>query len=264
MGVSPLCAACECSVPVGAAIVGASTLAPGARAVPADAVRRRRRRRRPPVFAIRHLAIVGQHRVPWRAHRCHARRTAPSSSIEKTRRFPPGTHIAQPGAMHLSEAPYPSSSTRREFCCVPANSFRSPRSAAACRRVAAAARRPVRRLRCRRFPARSRAERSRSPSSGVAIGDSRLACCGDGDGHRGDRHLSRLRAHGAGPPSTTVTAVCTHEACAVTGDRAATRYVCPCHGSQYTTSGAVVQGPAVSPLREFPTIFANNVVTISV
>ena len=62
---------------------------------------------------------------------------------------------------------------------------------------------------------------------------------------------------------TTVTAVCTHEACAVTVfDN--NRYVCQCHGSQYTTSGAVVQGPAVSLLREFPTAFANNVVTISV
>jgi cytochrome b6-f complex iron-sulfur subunit len=62
---------------------------------------------------------------------------------------------------------------------------------------------------------------------------------------------------------TTVTAVCTHEGCAVTGF-ANSRYVCPCHGSEFTTTGAVVQGPAVSPLRQFPTAFASNVVTISV
>lgn len=61
----------------------------------------------------------------------------------------------------------------------------------------------------------------------------------------------------------TVTAVCTHEACAVNGFTGS-RYVCPCHGSEFTTSGAVVQGPASSPLRQFPTTFADNVVTVSV
>ena len=62
---------------------------------------------------------------------------------------------------------------------------------------------------------------------------------------------------------TTVTAVCTHEGCAVTGF-ASSRYVCPCHGSEFSTSGAVVQGPASSSLRQFPTTFDSNVVTISV
>jgi cytochrome b6-f complex iron-sulfur subunit len=64
---------------------------------------------------------------------------------------------------------------------------------------------------------------------------------------------------------TAVTAVCTHEGCAVTGFDGA-RYVCPCHGSTFTTSGAVVQGPASSPLRQFPATFdaTGNVVTISV
>lgn len=62
---------------------------------------------------------------------------------------------------------------------------------------------------------------------------------------------------------TTVTAVCTHEGCAVSGF-ANSLYVCPCHGSEFSPSGAVVQGPAVSALRQFPTTLANNVVTISV
>jgi cytochrome b6-f complex iron-sulfur subunit len=62
---------------------------------------------------------------------------------------------------------------------------------------------------------------------------------------------------------TTVTAVCTHEGCAVSGF-ANSLYVCPCHGSEFSTSGAVVQGPAASALRQFPTAFANSIVTISV
>jgi cytochrome b6-f complex iron-sulfur subunit len=62
---------------------------------------------------------------------------------------------------------------------------------------------------------------------------------------------------------TALTAVCTHEGCAVSGF-ANSVYVCPCHGSEFNTSGGVVQGPASSPLRQFPTTFASNVVTISV
>ena len=62
---------------------------------------------------------------------------------------------------------------------------------------------------------------------------------------------------------TALTAVCTHEACTVTGfDNQI--YVCPCHGSEYSTSGAVVKGPAPAALRQFPTRFANNVLTITV
>jgi cytochrome b6-f complex iron-sulfur subunit len=61
----------------------------------------------------------------------------------------------------------------------------------------------------------------------------------------------------------TVTAVCTHEGCAVSGF-ANSRYVCPCHGSEFSTTGAVVMGPASSALRQFPTTFSSNVVTISV
>ena len=72
-----------------------------------------------------------------------------------------------------------------------------------------------------------------------------------------------LIAHTAQSAFTAVTAVCTHEGCAVTGFANAL-YVCPCHGSEFSTSGAVVQGPAASPLRQFPTTFAGTVVTISV
>ena len=62
---------------------------------------------------------------------------------------------------------------------------------------------------------------------------------------------------------TAVTAVCTHEGCAVTGF-ANSLYVCSCHGSEFNTSGSVVKGPAASALRQFPAAFAGNVVSISV
>jgi cytochrome b6-f complex iron-sulfur subunit len=62
---------------------------------------------------------------------------------------------------------------------------------------------------------------------------------------------------------TALTAVCTHEACIVTGFQSGV-FVCPCHGSQYSTSGQVQQGPATRALRSFATQFTNNVLTITV
>ena len=61
---------------------------------------------------------------------------------------------------------------------------------------------------------------------------------------------------------TALTSLCTHQDCTITGFLNS-RYVCPCHLSQFSTSGSVVQGPAVAPLRQFATAFANNVLTIT-
>jgi cytochrome b6-f complex iron-sulfur subunit len=62
---------------------------------------------------------------------------------------------------------------------------------------------------------------------------------------------------------TALTAVCTHEACTVSNYQNQV-YECPCHGSEYTTSGTVVRGPAQRSLTTFATTFANNVLIISV
>jgi len=61
---------------------------------------------------------------------------------------------------------------------------------------------------------------------------------------------------------TALTAICTHEGCTVTGFQNGT-YVCPCHGSQFSTTGRVVMGPASVALRQFPTQFSNGTLTIS-
>jgi cytochrome b6-f complex iron-sulfur subunit len=59
-----------------------------------------------------------------------------------------------------------------------------------------------------------------------------------------------------------LTAVCRHQGCTVSAYQNQV-YQCPCHGSQYSTSGTVVMGPATSPLRQFATHFAGNVLTIT-
>jgi cytochrome b6-f complex iron-sulfur subunit len=62
---------------------------------------------------------------------------------------------------------------------------------------------------------------------------------------------------------SAVTAVCTHQGCTINGFENQI-FVCPCHGSRFSTSGAVVAGPATRALQQFATEFSNNVLTIDV
>jgi cytochrome b6-f complex iron-sulfur subunit len=73
---------------------------------------------------------------------------------------------------------------------------------------------------------------------------------------------SFLVARTAQDTFAALTAVCTHQGCIITGYQSST-YGCPCHGSEFSTTGAVKNGPAASPLRQFTTQLVNNVLTIS-
>ena len=59
-----------------------------------------------------------------------------------------------------------------------------------------------------------------------------------------------------------MTSTCTHDTCTIDGFTDA-RFVCPCHGSQFSTSGAVLAGPASRALRTFSSSFANGVLTFT-
>ena len=62
---------------------------------------------------------------------------------------------------------------------------------------------------------------------------------------------------------SALTAICTHEQCTVSGF-ASNQFVCPCHGSRFTTAGAVANGPATRSLQSYATQFANGVLTFAV
>ncbi|GAA2156723.1 MULTISPECIES: FAD-dependent oxidoreductase [Glycomyces] len=49
-----------------------------------------------------------------------------------------------------------------------------------------------------------------------------------------------------------VSATCTHMGCIVAFNDAERTWECPCHGSRYATSGAVLQGPTTKPLEPHP------------
>ncbi len=45
--------------------------------------------------------------------------------------------------------------------------------------------------------------------------------------------------------------ICTHQSCTVAYNSTADRIDCPCHGSQYSINGTVIQGPAPSSLKTY-------------
>ena len=74
---------------------------------------------------------------------------------------------------------------------------------------------------------------------------------------------SFLVAHAGQNTYTALNATCTHEGCVVNGFEGG-RYVCPCHGSQFATSGAVVMGPAARALSQYPTQVSGTTLTFTV
>lgn len=59
------------------------------------------------------------------------------------------------------------------------------------------------------------------------------------------------------------TSICTHQQCDVSSYTNG-RLVCPCHNSQFDSSGRVVSGPAPAPLAEFPTSYNSSSRTLTV
>ncbi len=74
---------------------------------------------------------------------------------------------------------------------------------------------------------------------------------------------SLLVARTAQDTFVAVNAICTHQNCTITNYSNST-YTCPCHGSQFNTSGQVTKGPANTTLKKYQTQFANNQLTIMV
>lgn len=57
--------------------------------------------------------------------------------------------------------------------------------------------------------------------------------------------------------------VCTHQQCTIGYNASSNNFACPCHGSQFSISGAVLQGPAASPLTKYSVAVSNNTLTVS-
>ena len=79
--------------------------------------------------------------------------------------------------------------------------------------------------------------------------------------------------HGAilirtGPDNTAdnfsaLSLTCTHQGCTIAYDQNNEQFKCPCHGSEFNASGAVLQGPASAPLAKFKITIIGNSISIS-
>lgn len=57
--------------------------------------------------------------------------------------------------------------------------------------------------------------------------------------------------------------ICTHQGCDVTYNHSEGELPCPCHGSVFSTSGAVLEGPASSGLKQYSVTKEGDTLTIS-
>jgi cytochrome b6-f complex iron-sulfur subunit len=57
-------------------------------------------------------------------------------------------------------------------------------------------------------------------------------------------------------------AVCTHLGCIVQWQKNQDRFLCPCHGGQFSAQGAVLGGPPPKPLEKLPFVVNGTTITI--
>lgn len=62
---------------------------------------------------------------------------------------------------------------------------------------------------------------------------------------------------------TALSKLCTHSQCTVTYNHSTGMLPCPCHGSTFTTGGAVTNGPANSNLKKYTVVKEGNTLKIT-
>jgi cytochrome b6-f complex iron-sulfur subunit len=76
---------------------------------------------------------------------------------------------------------------------------------------------------------------------------------------------SLLAAHGSGSVYYAMTTICTHQGCVINQyDSGSKEFVCQCHGSTFSITGAVTNGPASSALRQYQTSISGNQLIITI
>ncbi|MCO5935810.1 Rieske 2Fe-2S domain-containing protein [Mucilaginibacter sp. RB4R14] len=75
--------------------------------------------------------------------------------------------------------------------------------------------------------------------------------------------LVRLAAGAAASAFTAVQVSCTHEGSSINYNNALGLFICPNHGSEFSTTGAVLQGPAATALKKYTVNVVDNTLTVT-
>lgn len=86
------------------------------------------------------------------------------------------------------------------------------------------------------------------------IGDSKL---------NGGVIVVRLAAANVAASFTAVQSACTHQGTTIAYHNDQGLFICPLHGSEFSKTGAVIQGPAALALHQYTIVITNNALTVS-
>ena len=92
-------------------------------------------------------------------------------------------------------------------------------------------------------------------SSLTAVGDSKVS---------NGIILVRIAAGSAVSSFTAVQGACTHEGTAINYNNSQGLFICPLHGSEFSKSGALIQGPATTSLKQYAVAIAGSTLTVTV
>jgi Rieske Fe-S protein len=90
-------------------------------------------------------------------------------------------------------------------------------------------------------------------SSLTAIGDSKVS---------NGVIIVRIAAGNVASSFTAVQVACTHEGTSINYNNSQSLFICPLHGSIFSKTGAVVQGPATTALKQYTVTVASNTLTV--
>lgn len=76
--------------------------------------------------------------------------------------------------------------------------------------------------------------------------------------------LARIAAGNTASSFTAVQVKCTHEGATINYSGSQSVFICPLHGSIFSQTGAVVQGPATTALKQYAISVSGNTLTVTV